>query len=127
MEYRKIKENKTSLLGMGCMRLPLISGSDEIDYEHTKKMIDYAFNNGINYFDTAYPYHSGKSEIVIGDILSTYPRESFFLADKMPSWYLKTLDDAKRIFNEQLSKCKVYDNLYSSHGINKSQNTQLYI
>ena len=119
MEYRNIKEYKTSLLGMGCMRLPLVSGSDEIDYEHTKKMIDYAINNGINYFDTAYPYHGGKSELVIGEILNTYPRNSFYLADKMPSWYLKTLDDAKRIFAEQLEKCKVeYFDFYLCHAMN---------
>ena len=119
MEYRNIKEYKTSLLGMGCMRLPLVSGSDEIDYEHTKKMIDYAISNGINYFDTAYPYHGGKSETVIGEILNTYPRDSFYFADKMPSWYLKTPDDAKRIFAEQLEKCKVeYFDFYLCHAMN---------
>lgn len=119
MQYRKINNNTVSLLGMGCMRLPLVSGSEEIDYEHTAKMIDLAIKSGINYFDTAYPYHNKQSEIVIGDILSKYPRDSFYLADKMPSWELKTLEDAKRIFNEQLQKCKVeYFDFYLCHAMN---------
>lgn len=119
MEYRNINKNKVSLLGMGCMRLPLIEGTQEIDYQHTKKMIDYAISKGINYFDTAYPYHNKQSEIVVGDILSNYPRDSFFLADKMPSWELKSLDDAKRIFSEQLEKCKVeYFDFYLCHAMN---------
>lgn len=119
MQKRNIKNNNVSLLGMGCMRLPLIEGSQEIDYEHTKKMVEYAISHGINYFDTAYPYHNKQSEIVIGDILSNYPRDSFYLADKMPSWDLKSLDDAKRIFAEQLEKCKVeYFDFYLCHAMN---------
>lgn len=119
MQKRKINQNSVSILGMGCMRLPLVEGSQEIDYEHTKKMVEYAISNGINYFDTAYPYHNKQSEIVIGDILNSYPRDSFFLADKMPSWELKTLDDAKRIFAEQLVKCKVeYFDFYLCHAMN---------
>lgn len=121
MEKRKIKESSVSLLGMGCMRLPLIPNTETIDYEHTRKMIEYAISSGINYFDTAFPYHGGQSETVVGDILSKYPRESFFLASKMPSWYLKTLDDAKKIFAEQLEKCKVeYFDFYLCHAMNLS-------
>jgi len=119
MEMRKIKEQEVSLLGMGCMRLPLVSNSDEIDVNKTRKMIDYAMKNGITYYDTAYPYHNGKSELVMGEILKDYPRESFLLASKMPSWELKTIDDAKRIFKEQLEKCQVeYFDFYLCHAMN---------
>ena len=119
MQYRTIKEQKVSLLGMGCMRLPLIEGTDQIDFETTKKMVDTAIKGGITYFDTAYPYHGGQSELVIGEILSNYPREKFLLASKMPSWDLKTIDDAKRIFAEQLKKCRVeHFDFYLCHAMN---------
>ena len=119
MEYRKIKEQKVSLLGMGCMRLPLIEGSNEIDFKKTEEMIALAIDKGITYFDTAYPYHDQKSELVVGEILSKYPRDSFLLASKMPSWLLKGIDDAKRIFEEQLKKCRVeYFDFYLCHAMN---------
>jgi predicted aldo/keto reductase-like oxidoreductase len=66
MENRKIRDNNVSLLGMGCMRLPLIPETEEIDVKRTEEMIAFAMNNGITYYDTAYPYHNGKSELVIG-------------------------------------------------------------
>ncbi|MDO5332349.1 MAG: aldo/keto reductase, partial [Bacillota bacterium] len=69
MIYKQFQNEKISLLGFGCMRFPLIAGSKEIDEELTEKMVDYAIQNGVNYFDTADPYHDGKSEIVIGKIL----------------------------------------------------------
>ena len=119
MEKRFIKDSNVSLLGMGCMRFPLIEGTEEIDLEQTEKMVDLAFKSGINYFDTAYPYHFGKSETVIGNILSKYPRESFYLADKMPSWSCQSKEDVVRIFNEQLEKCKVeYFDFYLCHAMN---------
>lgn len=118
MEKRIIRNQEVSLLGMGCMRLP-VTEENEIDYKRTEEMIDYAYNNGINYFDTAYPYHDGKSEIVIGSILKKYPRNTFLLADKMPIWNCKTLDDVKNVFNEQLSKCQVeYFDFYLCHAMN---------
>ena len=119
MENRYIKNNKVSLLGMGCMRLPIVEGTNEIDFKRTEEMIAYAMEKGITYYDTAYPYHNGQSELVIGEILSKYPRDSFYLASKMPSWLLKSLDDAKRIFNEQLQKCRVeYFDFYLCHAMN---------
>ena len=119
MEYRKINNTEVSLLGMGCMRLPLVEGTDKIDIDHTKKMVKYAIENGITYFDTAYPYHNKQSELVIGESLKEYPRNTFYLASKMPSWELKTLDDAKRIFAEQLVKCQVeYFDFYLCHAMN---------
>ena len=119
MQKRFIKENNVSLLGMGCMRLPMVENTEEIDYAKTEEMIDLAYKSGINYFDTAYPYHNGKSETVIGSILKKYPRDSFYLADKMPIWNCKSLEDVKRIFNEQLEKCQVeYFDFYLCHAMN---------
>jgi len=119
MEKRSIRNQSVSLLGMGCMRLPKLEGSDEIDYKLTEEMIDYAYKNGINYFDTAYPYHNKQSEIVIGKILKKYDRSTFCLADKMPIWECETLEDAKRIFFEQLEKCQVeYFDFYLCHAMN---------
>ena len=119
MEKRFIKENNVSLLGMGCMRLPMVENTEEIDYAKTEEMIDLAYKSGINYYDTAYPYHNGKSEIVIGSILKKYPRESFYLANKMPIWNCKSHEDVVRIFNEQLEKCQVeYFDFYLCHAMN---------
>lgn len=119
MNKRYIKDNQVSLLGMGCMRLPKVKNSDEIDFSETEKMIDYAYKNGVNYFDTAYPYHNKQSEIVVGKILKKYPRDSFYLANKLPIWECKTLDDVKNIFEEQLKKCQVeYFDFYLCHAMN---------
>lgn len=119
VKFNNIANNPT-ILGFGCMRLPLIENSNEIDVDLTFKMIDYAYQNGVNYFDTAYPYHEGKSEIVIGKALKRYPRESFYLADKMPTWLVKSQEDVVRIFNEQLEKCQVeYFDFYLCHALNK--------
>ncbi len=119
MEQRKIKNTAVSLLGMGCMRLPKLADTDEIDVAMTEKMIDLAYHSGITYYDTAYPYHNGQSEIVIGNILKKYPRESFYLADKLPIWKCKSLEDAKEIFEEQLKKCQVdYFDFYLCHAMN---------
>jgi predicted aldo/keto reductase-like oxidoreductase len=99
---------KISLLGFGAMRLPKISeDGPEIDEEKALAMIDYAYAHGVNYFDTAYPYHAGLSESFLGKALSRYPRESYCLADKMPSWKITDLQSAKKIFAEQLEKCRV--------------------
>ncbi len=119
MQMRKIKNQEVSLLGMGCMRFPVIEGTQEIDYDKTMAMFDLAIKEGITYFDTAYPYHNGQSEIVVGKLLKKYPRNSFVLASKMPSWMFKTLDEAKKIFEEQLVKCQVeYFDFYLCHAMN---------
>jgi predicted aldo/keto reductase-like oxidoreductase len=108
------------LLGFGCMRLPthMIGGSKSIDEEVAAKMIDYAYRRGANYFDTAYIYHGGQSEVFLGKALKKYPRDSFYLADKMPTWAVSDLDGAKRIFQEQLDRCQVeyFDN-YLLHSL----------
>ena len=92
MEMRQYRDTdvKVSLLGMGCMRLPKVDPEKEdIDYEKAQEIIDYAYANGVNYFDTAYGYHGGQSELFVGQALKKYPRESFFLASKMPIWCVK--------------------------------------
>lgn len=115
-------EINPSLLGFGCMRFPTISKDNpDIDETKAKQMIDYAFEHGVNYFDTAYPYHHGQSETFIGKVLKTYDRDRFDLASKMPTWLIESVDDAKRIFNEQLENCQVdHFDYYLCHALNKN-------
>lgn len=119
-KFGPIQENP-SLLGFGCMRFPtLTDDKPDIDEEKALEMIDYAYRNGVNYFDTAYPYHEGLSEPFMGKALKRYPRESFYLASKMPGWEVDSLDDVKRIFYEQLKRCQVeYFDYYLCHALNK--------
>lgn len=91
-----------SLLGFGCMRFPTKDG--KIDEVRASQMLDDAYAAGINYFDTAYPYHNGESEPFVGKALSKYPRDSYYLATKLPCWEVKTLEDAKRLFELQSSR-----------------------
>ncbi|OCN02759.1 Fe-S oxidoreductase [Clostridium sp. W14A] len=113
-----------SLLGFGTMRLPKrYDGKEDIDNQPAEAMIDEAYRSGVNYFDTAYPYHEGMSETFIGRALKKYPRESFFLADKMPGWLLKRSGDGERIFQEQLKKCQVdYFDFYLCHSLMNPDN-----
>ena len=109
------------MLGFGMMRLPRKKNSPEIDYEKTAAMFDRAMKAGVNYFDTAYFYLGGRSENCAGDLLSKYPRDSYFLASKMPVGRVKTAADLERIFNEQLTKCKTtYFDFYMLHALNAS-------
>lgn len=128
MEKRRYRntEDQISLLGFGCMRLPRKNpDGPEIDAETAGKMVDYAYRHGVNYFDTAYPYHEGLSETFIGAALKKYPRSSFHLADKMPGWLLKKDGDGKRIFEEQLQKCGVdYFDFYLCHSIKETADFQ---
>lgn len=114
-------EARPSLLGFGCMRLPrLRDDSQEIDYKEAGRLIDYAYANGVNYYDTAYMYHDGRSEAFIGQALRKYPRDSYFLADKMPVWRMQEQAQVDRIFREQLDRCGVgYFDFYLCHGINE--------
>lgn len=83
-------------------------------------MIDKAYQSGVNYFDTAYPYHGGKSECVTGRALDRYPRDSYYLATKLPIWEIKTIEDVDRIFHEQLNRLgKDYVDFYLMHALNK--------
>ncbi len=119
MLYKDFQDIKLSTLGLGCMRLPVKNGNDaEIDEERTAEMVDYAIKNGINYFDTAWGYHAGMSETVIGKILSKYPRESFCLASKFPGYDLSNMEKVEEIFEKQLEKCRVdYFDFYLFHNV----------
>ena len=120
MIYSELCGHKVSRLGFGTMRLPLLADGKTIDKAQTEKMIDYAIANGVNYFDTAAPYHEGKSEIVTGEILKKYPRESYFLATKYPGHQLARSYNPAETFEEQLEKCGVdYFDFYLLHNINE--------
>ena len=120
MVFKKHIDNlniDTSLLGFGCMRFPTKDG--KIDEERAEAMLDRAYAAGVNYFDTAYPYHDGKSEPFVGRVLDKYPRDSYYLATKLPLWAVNSLDDAKRLFNEQLERLhKDYIDFYLFHAFN---------
>ncbi|WP_304683535.1 aldo/keto reductase [Ileibacterium valens] len=114
-------------LGMGMMRLPL---RDEIiDIEQVKHMVDHYLENGLNYFDTAYVYHGGKSEGALKEALVTrYPRESFYLADKLPAWAMKTKEDRDRILKEQLDRLGTdYIDFYLLHAVEDGTNYNTYV
>lgn len=129
MIYKDFKNLKLSNLGLGAMRLPTKSDgkNNVIDKEETAKMVDYAIKNGVNYFDTAWGYHDGESELVMGDVLSKYPRESFYLATKFPGYDLSNMDKVEEIFEKQLEKCKVeYFDFYLFHNVCE-KNVGLYL
>ena len=113
----KFQNDTLSLLGFGTMRFPL-KEDRTVDEEQVRSMVDYAMAHGINYFDTAYPYHDGASETIIGRALSRYPRESFRLADKYPGHQIAESYDPAAIFEEQLEKCGVeYFDYYLLHNV----------
>ena len=119
MICKKFQDKTLSALGFGAMRLPVTNGSDaDIDVEKTEQMIAYSMEQGINYYDTAYGYHEGNSEIVMGKILKKYPRESFYLASKFPGYDLSNMGKVEEIFEEQLKKCQVeYFDFYLFHNV----------
>lgn len=110
-----------SRLGFGAMRLPLLPGQTDpaaIDEELVDRMVDYAMAHGVNYFDTAHPYHGGRSERVMGRSLSRYPRDSWYLADKYPGHQIASTYDPAAIFEEQLDRCGVdYFDFYLLHNV----------
>ncbi len=121
MRYRTFRRGgfDTSLLGMGCMRLPNIDGDrTRIDEKQAQAIIDLAYEKGVNYFDTAYVYGDGASERFIGKALKKYPRESYYLTDKMPPWQIHSREDVARIFQEELDRCGVsYFDFYLCHNV----------
>ena len=120
MRYNSFKGLELSALGFGTMRLPLLDDGT-IDACQVDRMVDYAMRHGINYFDTAAPYHGGKSEVVIGKSLSRYPRESWFLADKYPGHQHSGCFDPAATFEKQLAKCGVdYFDFYLFHNITEN-------
>ena len=120
MIYNDFQNLKLSSLGLGTMRLPNkgVNGDTPIDEEETAKMVEYAIKNGVNYFDTAWGYHNGESELVIGKVLKNYPRESFYLATKFPGYDVSNMDKVEEIFEKQLEKCQVdYFDFYLFHNV----------
>lgn len=104
MNYKKFNDEiSLSRLGMGNMRLPILENEPgkPIDYEKGQEIIDYCINKGINYFDTAYIYHDGESEVFLGKALAKYPGDSYYIADK---YKLSAKLDYKAQFNEQLNR-----------------------
>ena len=119
MIHKNFHGMKLSALGMGAMRLPVVDGNDaRIDEKAAMAMVDYAMQHGINYYDTAWGYHDGSSELVIGKALGRYQRDSYFLADKFPGYDLSNMDKVELIFERQLEKCGVsYFDFYLFHNV----------
>ncbi len=120
MEKRRFEKLgiDVSLLGFGCMRFPT-DAEGKIDRPLAEKMLDRAIASGVNYIDTAYPYHNGESELFVGEALQKYPRDSFYLATKLPVWFVNTIEDVDKYFNEQLEKLKVdHIDFYLMHAMN---------
>ncbi len=122
MQYINLGEDaRPSRLGFGCMRLPT-TPEGEIDEPRAKAMIGRAIEAGVTYFDTAYFYHKRKCEEFLGRALKPYPRESFYLATKLPVAILKTLDEAKEIFEGQFAALQTdYFDFYLLHAINRKR------
>ncbi len=120
MIYKKFQDISLSALGLGAMRLPTVDGNpmSAIDVKQTEEMVSYAMEQGINYYDTAYGYHDGESEKVMGKILNTYPRESYYIATKFPGYDLGNMGKVKEIFEEQLKKTGMeYFDFYMFHNV----------
>ena len=123
MEYRSMDKLgvKPSLLGFGCMRFPL-KEDGSIDETEAEKMLDKAIASGVNYIDTAYPYHGGDSEPFVGRVLKKYDRNSFYFATKLPVWKVETIEDVKETFQEQLNRLQVdYVDFYLLHALSKER------
>ena len=124
MEYRAWKKQngagesiRTSLLGYGCMRFPT-TPEGAIDEPRAEALLNAARDAGVNYFDTAYPYHGGQSEPFVGRVIAKWPRDSFYLATKMPLWQCGSLEEAQHIFEEQLRRLGVeYIDFYLLHSL----------
>ena len=118
MIYNDFRGLQLSRLGFGCMRFAKDPKTNEIDQNKVNLMFDLAIKNGVNYFDTAYPYLDGKSELAMSEALKKYPRESYYLADKFPGHSLPGPIDNIALFNVSLKKCNTdYFDFYLLHNI----------
>jgi len=123
MEKRMMKKLgiQPSLLGFGCMRFPTLENG-KIDEVTAEKMIDAAMAAGVTYYDTAYPYHGGESEVFTGRVLNKYGRSEYFLATKLPVWLVDKRERVRELFEEQLKKLdKTYVDFYLVHAMNKER------
>ena len=120
MIYTDFKGKQLSLLGFGAMRMPL-TAEGTVDEAQVTEMLRRALDAGMNYIDTAWPYHDGESENVLGRVLKHFPRESYYLADKYPGHQVSSSYDPAAIFEKQLEKCGVdYFDFYLLHNLNES-------
>jgi predicted aldo/keto reductase-like oxidoreductase len=121
MQYRRFGslDWKSSALGFGCMRLPVLNNdSGEINEREAARMVRHAIDHGLNYVDTAYPYHRENSERFVGRVLQDGYREKVCLATKLPIWKVNEAEDFDRILNEQLSKLQTdHVDFYLLHGL----------
>ena len=120
MLYRKMNRAapELSILGFGCMRLPT-KEDGQIDEDHATKMLHYAIDHGVNYVDTAYPYHNGESEPFVGRALAGGYRKKVNLATKLPSWLVTSRSDMDKYLDEQLARLKTdHIDFYLVHGLN---------
>ena len=122
MKYRKMKNSgdELSVLGFGCMRFP-VDKNNKIARAEAEKMLLYAIENGVNYIDTAYPYHGGESELFVGELLKKHNlRDKIKLATKLPSWLIHSKEDMYKYFDEQCKKLQTnYFDYYLIHALNK--------
>ena len=126
MEYRHWEKANltTSLLGYGCMRFPTLPDGG-IDEARAEALLNTAREAGVNYFDTAYPYHGGKSEPFVGRVIAKWPRESFYLATKLPVWQCDSLEKAQKIYREQFERLGVeYIDFYLLHSLHTARYDQ---
>ena len=119
MVYKNFQDIRLSNLGMGCMRLPVIDGKDaQVDEQKTAEMVAYALKKGINYIDTAWGYHEGNSELVLGRVLRDYDRDSYYLATKFPGYDLSSFGREEEIFEKQLEKLQTdHIDFYLMHNV----------
>lgn len=128
MIYNDFKGKHLSALGFGTMRLPTLNKDvSQIDDDKVSEIFDYAISKGVNYFDTAWGYHNGMSELSVGKALKRHPREAFYLASKFPGYDVKNFGKHEEIFERQLEKCQVeYFDFYLIHNVCE-QNIEKYL
>jgi predicted aldo/keto reductase-like oxidoreductase len=119
MKYRKMGSLnwEVSALGFGTMRFPMLDKTT-VDKEEAIKMIRYAIDNGVNYIDTAYPYHNGESEVIVGKALQNGYRERVHLTTKLPIWLVKRREDFDKFLSEQIERLQTKPDIYLFHGLN---------